>query len=73
VESGSEADADVAAVAAKSELVCVNLTMIRAGRHLGDKTFFPQNAEGMYRPRCCKPSSNSITRQTGTTPDPVKC
>ncbi len=46
VESGSETDADVVAVAAKSELVCVNLTMIRAGRHLGDKTFFPQNAEG---------------------------
>ena len=46
VESGSETDADVVAVAAKSELVCVNLTMIRAGRHLGDKTFFPHNAEG---------------------------
>ncbi len=46
VQSGSETDADVVAVAAKSELVCVNLTMIRAGRHLGDKTFFPQNAQG---------------------------
>jgi len=46
VESDSEANADVIAVVAKSELVCVNLTMIRAGRHLGDKTFFPVNAQG---------------------------
>ena len=46
VESESEANADVIAVVAKSELVCVNLTMIRGGRHLGDKTFFPVNAQG---------------------------
>lgn len=46
VESGRRLDADVVAVAAENGLVCVNLTMIRAGRHLGDKTLFPQNATG---------------------------
>jgi excinuclease ABC subunit C len=46
VDSGREMDADVVAFAAKSGIACVNLTMIRAGRHLGDKTFFPKNAEG---------------------------
>jgi len=46
VESGSEAEADVVALAAKSGLTCVNLTMIRGGRHLGDRSLFPQNAEG---------------------------
>ena len=46
VESGRNLDADVVAVAVRQGVVCVNLTMIRGGRHLGDKTFFPQNADG---------------------------
>jgi excinuclease ABC subunit C len=46
VESGRKLDADVVAVVAERGLACVNLTMIRGGRHLGDKTFFPQNADG---------------------------
>ncbi|MGD8790008.1 MAG: excinuclease ABC subunit UvrC [Burkholderiales bacterium] len=37
-------DADVVALASASGLICVNLTMIRAGIHRGDKSFFPQNA-----------------------------
>jgi len=36
---------DVVAVVADKEAVCVNLVMIRAGRHLGDKSFFPINAD----------------------------
>jgi excinuclease ABC subunit C len=46
VESGNGLDADVIACAVDADALCVNLVMIRGGRHLGDKTFFPHNAEG---------------------------
>ena len=44
--TGSEADADVVAVAEVAGVVAANLTMIRGGRHLGDRSFFPQHGEG---------------------------
>src|SRR5574340_116911 len=44
--TGSEADADVVAVAEASGVIAVNLTMIRGGRQLGDRSFFPQHGEG---------------------------
>lgn len=48
VDSGKALDADVVACVVSpdgSGKVCVNLAMIRGGRHLGDKSFFPQNAD----------------------------
>lgn len=39
-------DADVIALAELMGEHCVNLVMIRGGRHLGDKSFFPKNAHG---------------------------
>ena len=46
MESGRATDADIVAVAELDGALCVNLAMVRGGRHLGDKSFFPQNAEG---------------------------
>lgn len=45
VDSGKALDADVIACVIREDthLVAINLVMIRNGRHLGDKTFFPQN------------------------------
>ena len=39
-------DADVIACVSLESQHCVNLVMIRGGRHLGDKSFFPKNADG---------------------------
>ncbi|MCA1926074.1 MAG: excinuclease ABC subunit UvrC [Thiobacillus sp.] len=44
--TGSESDADVLAVAEAGGVIAVNLTMIRGGRHLGDRSFYPQHSEG---------------------------
>ncbi len=38
-------DADVVACASASGLMCVNLVMIRGGRHVGDRSYFPRNVE----------------------------
>ncbi|MFZ5556784.1 MAG: excinuclease ABC subunit UvrC [Pseudomonadota bacterium] len=39
-------DADVVAAVVEADTLCVNLVMIRGGMHLGDRAFFPQNADG---------------------------
>ena len=43
--SGEGDDTDVIAHGRAAGIACVNLVMIRGGRHLGDKNFFPRNAE----------------------------
>lgn len=43
--SGAGEDTDVIAYGRADKIVCVNLVMIRGGRHLGDKNFFPRNAD----------------------------
>ncbi|HZM36866.1 MAG TPA: excinuclease ABC subunit UvrC [Burkholderiales bacterium] len=46
IESNRGVDADVVACVVEGGVACVNLVMIRGGRHVGDRSFFPSNAEG---------------------------
>ncbi len=43
--NSSEQDADIVACVVKRGAVCVNVTMIRGGRHVGDKSIFPSHGE----------------------------
>ena len=46
VESTGKGDVDVIVAVERENVWCVTLAMVRGGRHLGDRSFFPQNAAG---------------------------
>jgi excinuclease ABC subunit C len=46
VESSTAGDIDVVAAVEEGGLCAVNVVMVRGGRHVGDRTFFPRNASG---------------------------
>ena len=50
IDRESDRDADVVAAVQAQGLWCVSLAMVRGGRHLGDRHFFPKNTEDVSGP-----------------------
>ncbi|NWG38366.1 MAG: excinuclease ABC subunit UvrC [Hydrogenophilaceae bacterium] len=47
IDRESDRDADIVAAVEDQGIWCVSLAMVRGGRHLGDRHFFPKNTDGV--------------------------
>lgn len=69
VETSSDIDADILAVHIQGGKACVNLAMVRGGRHLGDRPYFPSQIDAATQFSLLNSANENETARKPHTPE----